>query len=135
MPRSSWKRWLLFAVFCVLLGVGWSHLEIFSTSYVREMVLYWGVWGPVGFVGLYALGSILFVPDTIFLLLGGLLFGPVLGSIVNIVGATVGASISFLLSRYLVGDWVTSRATGKLRVILTKVETLGWRIVALCEVL
>ena len=90
-----------------------------------------GLWGPVGHVVLFALGTVLFVPGALFGLAGGLLFGPTLGTILNLTGATVGATAAFLVARYLAADWVRKRASGRLDRLVAGVEAEGWRFVAL----
>ena len=54
-----------------------------------------GPWAPVGHVVLFALGTIVFLPGAIFGLAGGLLFGPLWGTILNLAGATLGATAAF----------------------------------------
>ena len=51
-----------------------------------------GLWAPVSYIVLYALGTVAFVPGVLFALAGGALFGPFWGSIWNLTGATLGAT-------------------------------------------
>ena len=89
-----------------------------------------GPWGPVAHVVLFALGTVLFVPGSLLALTGGVLFGPVWGSILNLAGATLGATAAFLAARYLAGDWVRRKAGGRLDRLIAGVEAEGWRFVA-----
>jgi rhodanese-related sulfurtransferase/membrane protein DedA with SNARE-associated domain len=66
----------------------------------------------------------------LFALAGGALFGPVWGSLLNLVGATIGASLAFLIARYLAGEWVAARSGGRLKRLIEGVEAEGWRFVA-----
>jgi uncharacterized membrane protein YdjX (TVP38/TMEM64 family) len=59
------------------------------------------VWGPLAFIVVYALGTVLLLPASLLTVAGGLLFGVVGGSAVVLVGATVGAVASFLIGRVL----------------------------------
>jgi rhodanese-related sulfurtransferase len=63
-------------------------------------------------------------------LTGGALFGPVLGTFVNLSGATLGALGSFLIARYLAHDWVANKTGGRIKTLMDGVETEGWRFVA-----
>ena len=63
-------------------------------------------------------------------LAGGALFGPVWGTVCNLVGATLGATAAFLLARIAAGEWVARRAVGRLRRLMEGV-TAEWRFVAL----
>ena len=89
-----------------------------------------GIWASVVYVGLYAIGAVLFAPGALFALAGGAMFGPVLGTFLNLTGATIGASIAFLIARYLAGDWVAQKAGGRLKRLMEGVENEGWRFVA-----
>ena len=83
------------------------------------------------FVGVFALATLLFVPGSIFGLTGGVLFGPLWGTVWNLAGGTLGATAAFLFARFIAGDWIAARAQGRLKTVLTGVETEGWRFVAL----
>jgi uncharacterized membrane protein YdjX (TVP38/TMEM64 family)/rhodanese-related sulfurtransferase len=89
-----------------------------------------GLWAPLGHVLLFALGTVLFVPGAIFGLAGGLLFGPLWGSLVNLVGATLGATAAFLAARYVAADWVRRKAAGRLEPLMSGVDAEAWRFVA-----
>jgi uncharacterized membrane protein YdjX (TVP38/TMEM64 family)/rhodanese-related sulfurtransferase len=89
-----------------------------------------GPWAPVGHVVLFAVGTVLFVPGVVFGLTGGLLFGPLWGPIVNLAGATLGATAAFLIGRYVAGNWVRRRAGPHLERLIAGVESEGWRFVA-----
>lgn len=89
-----------------------------------------GIWAPAGYVALYAAGTVAFLPGSLFALAGGAMFGPVWGAILNLLGATIGASMAFLVARYLAGDWVARKAAGRLKRLISGVESEGWRFVA-----
>jgi len=89
-----------------------------------------GFWAPLAYLGLYAIGTVAFLPGALFALAGGALFGPVWGSLLNLVGATIGASLAFLVARYLAGEWVAARTGGRLKRLIEGVEAEGWRFVA-----
>jgi uncharacterized membrane protein YdjX (TVP38/TMEM64 family)/rhodanese-related sulfurtransferase len=89
-----------------------------------------GLWAPVGYVALYALATIAFVPGVLLSLTGGALFGPLWGTIWNLIGATVGATLAFLAARYIAGEWVTRKAGGLLKRLIDGVDAEGWRFVA-----
>jgi uncharacterized membrane protein YdjX (TVP38/TMEM64 family)/rhodanese-related sulfurtransferase len=89
-----------------------------------------GAWAPVGHVVLFALGTIVFLPGAIFGLAGGVLFGPLWGTILNLAGATLGATAAFLVGRFVAADWVRGRAGPRLQRLIDGVEAEGWRFVA-----
>ena len=89
-----------------------------------------GFWAPAAYVSLFAAATLAFVPGLIFALAGGALFGPVWGSLWNLLGATIGSSFAFLIARYLAGDLVTRKAGGLLGRLIEGVDAEGWRFVA-----
>ena len=89
-----------------------------------------GLWAPLGYVVLYALATVAFVPGAIFALAGGALFGPFWGSIWNLIGATLGATLAFLVARTIAADWVSRKAGGLLKRLIDGVDAEGWRFVA-----
>jgi uncharacterized membrane protein YdjX (TVP38/TMEM64 family)/rhodanese-related sulfurtransferase len=97
---------------------------------VEDAVLGLGAWAPVGHVVLFALGTIVLLPGAIFGLAGGLLFGPLWGTILNLSGATLGAVAAFLVGRFVAADWARNRAGPHLQRLIDGVEAEGWRFVA-----
>jgi uncharacterized membrane protein YdjX (TVP38/TMEM64 family)/uncharacterized protein (DUF1499 family) len=89
-----------------------------------------GAAGPLVFVGLYALVTVLCLPGSVITLAGGALFGPVWGTLWNLMGATLGAALAFLIARYLGADWVARRAGPRLTRLNEGVTAEGWRFVA-----
>lgn len=89
-----------------------------------------GIVAPLAYLALYSVGTIAFLPGAIFALAGGALFGPIWGSLLNLVGATIGASLAFIIARYIAGEWVTARTGGRLKQLIEGVEAEGWRFVA-----
>jgi len=89
-----------------------------------------GAAGPVIFIVIYTISTILFLPGSVLTLAGGALFGPVLGTILNLTGATLGAVCAFAIARYLARDRVANKAGGRIKTLMEGVEAEGWRFVA-----
>lgn len=89
-----------------------------------------GAIAPLLFMLVYALATVLFLPGSVLTLTGGALFGPVLGTFYNLTGATIGATLAFLIARYLASDWVAAKAGGRVKQLINGVEGEGWRFVA-----
>lgn len=79
---------------------------------------------------LFITGATLLIPFFLMSLAGGVLYGPILGTIINLTGATIGATIPFLIARYLASSWLEKKAEGKLKTIKTRIEKEGWKFVA-----
>ena len=81
-------------------------------------------------MSVYAIATVFFMPGSVLTLAGGAIFGPVLGTIYNLTGATLGATLAFVISRYLASDWAQRKAGGRLKQLKEGVEAEGWRFVA-----
>jgi uncharacterized membrane protein YdjX (TVP38/TMEM64 family) len=71
-----------------------------------------GAWGPVAFVVGYALATVAFVPGSPLTFAAGALFGLGKGTALTFVAATLGASLAFLVARYLARGPVERRLSG-----------------------
>jgi len=89
-----------------------------------------GLLAPVAHVVLFAVGTVVFVPGALFGVVGGMLFGPAWGTLLNLLGATLGATVAFLLARSVAQDKIRQRAGAKLDRLMAGVEAEGWRFVA-----
>jgi len=116
----------------LLLAIGWMLLNRgqWDPSKVQAFIDGLGWAGPIVFILVYALGTVLFFPGSVLTLAGGALFGPFWGTLINLAGATLGAVLSFLAARYLASDWVEQRVGGRLAQLKQGVEQEGWRFVA-----
>jgi uncharacterized membrane protein YdjX (TVP38/TMEM64 family) len=85
---------------------------------------------PLAFIAAYIVATVFFLPGLLFTLAGGALFGPWLGTLYSLTGATLGAGLAFLAARYLARDWVAQRAGARLRQLIDGVDAEGWRFVA-----
>ena len=75
---------------------------------------------------LYTVSTALSVPGAIiFTLLGAALFGFWWSLLFVSFASTIGATLAFLFSRYLLQDWVQKRFGGKLKAINTGIEKDG----------
>ena len=129
MPRLI-PRVLLLAVIAGAVLWATLHRDQFDATSLDLGLADLGLWAPVVYVLLFAIGTVVFLPGSLFALAGGALFGPVWGAILNLLGATLGASLAFLIARYLAGDWVARKSGGHLKRLVDGVENEGWRFVA-----
>lgn len=97
---------------------------------LEAWILGTGPFAPLIFVLLYAAATVLVLPGSLFTLVGGALFGPLAGTLYNLTGATLGATLAFLIARHLASDWVAEKAGGRVKQLINGVEGEGWRFVA-----
>jgi uncharacterized membrane protein YdjX (TVP38/TMEM64 family) len=67
-----------------------------------------GIWAPVAFILVYAVGVCLFVPGTLITAIGAAIFGPYWGFLYVWVGAMIGASTAFFVGRSLGREFAAS---------------------------
>ena len=68
-----------------------------------------GYLGPLVFIGLYALATVLFIPGSILTLAGGALFGWASGVVYVFLAAVFGSTVAFLIARYGARGWIEER--------------------------
>ncbi|MEA5602977.1 TVP38/TMEM64 family protein [Nostoc sp. UHCC 0252] len=92
-----------------------------------------GVLGPIAYIVIYNLATLLFIPGSLLTLKGGCLFGVFWGSIYVLIAAIVGATLAFIIGRYLSRDWVSRQIDKhpKFKAIDLAVAKEGWKIVFL----
>ncbi|MEM8902728.1 MAG: TVP38/TMEM64 family protein [Actinomycetota bacterium] len=110
--RASWVRrlagpLLLLAVIGSL-ALALRSAGVTGVDELRDLVDDAGLWAPILFVVLYALLTVALAPGSIGSAAAGLIFGGVAGTLLTIVGATIGATASFVLGRALGRDTVVS---------------------------
>ncbi|MBK1989319.1 TVP38/TMEM64 family protein [Sphaerospermopsis aphanizomenoides BCCUSP55] len=92
-----------------------------------------GIWGPIAFILIYNLATLLFIPGSVLTLKGGCLFGLFWGSVYVLIAATTGAILAFIVGRYFSRDWVCQQLEKhpKFQAINQAVAKEGWKIVLL----
>lgn len=107
-----------------------GFLSLDNLARLRDYVEGFGSAAPLVFILGYAGATVAFLPGAPLTLLAGLAFGPILGTIYVMVGATAGLTLAFLIARYaargLVASWVEENE--RLKKLDEEVERQGWRI-------
>jgi len=94
--------------------------------YVSSVVVY---------IAFFILCSFLSIPITIMLnLLGGFLFGAIVGAIYVNIGTTVGALLSFLTFRYFLGSYIQARYKDRLQELNRHIKQEGYRYLLMLQI-
>lgn len=129
MSRKTWLRVALLALIVAGAVLALVYRQQLSAERLQAWIGALGVWGPLVYMGVYLVGT-LFVAGAALTLVGGALFGPVWGVLYVLIGSVSGATLAFLIARYLAADWVERHTHGVLRQVKEGVEAEGWRFVA-----
>jgi len=101
---------LIVALAAVFTLVKFTSLgEVLTQSNLQNQIGALGALAPIGFVAVYAVATAFGVPATIFTVTGGALFGWMAGALLSALGATFGASGSFIMSRALAHDFMMEK--------------------------
>ena len=123
-------RLLLFSVLLGGIVLAVIYRDAIDTTVIQNQIEQSGVLAPLIFMLIYILATVFFLPGSMLTLIGGALFGPVMGVFYNLTAATIGAVLAFLAARYLASDWVARKSAGRLKELVNGVEQEGWRFVA-----
>lgn len=131
--KRSWKP-LIFLVLLVAAVAG-VHLsgaaQYLQQEKLQALVASYGALAPAIYILIYALAPVLFLPGLPITIVGGIVFGPFWGVVYTITGATIGASLAFLVARYGARDWISAKLTGpKWEKLDSEVAQHGWKVVA-----
>lgn len=132
--NKNLQRSLLALVLVGAIILAFIYRDQIDVETLEAWVTSAGLVGPLLFMALYAIATVLFLPGSVLTLAGGALFGPIWGTFYNLTGATLGAVLAFFVARYLASDWVQARVgkgTGdRIGRLVKGVEAEGWRFVA-----
>lgn len=96
-----------------------------------------GVWISLLFILIMAAVVLLLLPGVLFTVGAGFAFGVVEGSVYVVIGTTLGATLAFLIARYLFGPRAKQfiMAHSRLRLVSDEVKPYGWKIVLLTRLI
>src|SRR6266849_4789055 len=122
------------AIIAILVGGSiWllmAHSEWFrDPKLVKVEVLQWGIWGPVVFMLLYAVGPSFLVPGAVMTIAGGLAFGTARGSVYSLIGGDAGALLAFAAGRFLGKSFVEQIVGARFQSMLQKIAKHGFQII------
>ncbi len=132
--RSPWMKLIFIATaVCAVIALA----QVVDIPGMIAAVLAWvenlGAVGMAVFVGLYILACVLVLPGSAITLGGGAIYGLPLGFALVSLGSTLGATVTFIIARYLARDWVAGKVEGNatFKSMDEAVAQQGWKIVFL----
>ena len=106
-----------------------------SSERVRDWVQDAGVWAPLAFVAVSASLTVVLFPGPLLAGASGLLFGTALGFPLSLTAAVLGASLAFLIARFVAHDAVERRAGPRLAALREAIGRRGFLAVLYARIL
>jgi uncharacterized membrane protein YdjX (TVP38/TMEM64 family) len=131
---KKYGKWIVVALIVITLSILSAILPV--KDWIREFVDWVKQLGPIGivvFILAYALATVLFLPGWIFTVSAGLIYGIVAGTLVALSGAIIGASLAFLVARYVLRKNIAelTKKNPRFAAIDEAIGKNGWKIVGL----
>ncbi|ENU5823745.1 MULTISPECIES: TVP38/TMEM64 family protein [Klebsiella] len=76
-----------------------THLHL-----LQETLRHHGAWSYLVYVALFITATLCLIPGSLLVIAGGMLFGPLTGSLLSFAAATLASALSFLIARWLGRD-------------------------------
>jgi uncharacterized membrane protein YdjX (TVP38/TMEM64 family) len=104
---KPWVRLLLLAVFLVgvtAIGKMTGLADELTVDGIRGSMREAGVGGFFVFVATFCAGQLLYIPGFVFVMVSGLAYGPLWGSVASVIAANVSVAVSFIIVRIIGGQ-------------------------------
>jgi uncharacterized membrane protein YdjX (TVP38/TMEM64 family) len=139
------KKRMIFIILITILiivSTNYEYLKIAITNIAdREKLELFidglGVWGPLVFILLYMIVTLSMLSALTLTIVGGIMFGPIMGIVYTLIGASLGLTSSFLIARYVARDSIERKFgnTPTFKKIDEGVKKDGWFILATTRLL
>jgi uncharacterized membrane protein YdjX (TVP38/TMEM64 family) len=109
--RPTWLYPIAALVAVYFLAKSTGLLDNVNPEYLRTEISRWGAYGVVLYFVLFSLGQLVYLPGIIFVATAALAYGQWLGFLYALIGASLAASLSFFVVRFLGGTPLASTST------------------------
>lgn len=131
-PRAALIKAVLLLMFIVAAVVTVRFagvLEFLTAERLGARLAAAGIWAPLAFVLIYAVGVCLFIPATLLTTLGAAIYGPYWGFVYVYLAAMLGATGAFFIGRYLGREFAASLIGERLKKYDDAIERNGFATV------
>lgn len=133
-PLPAWLKALIVAVIIIGLFAVFRYSGL--SSRLRDVLAWIENLGWVGvgaYILIYIAACVFLIPGSVLTLGAGVVFGVAKGSVIVSIASTLGATIAFLIGRYIARGWVVRQIEKRpfFRAIDEAISTEGWKIVLL----
>ena len=130
--KNALLRAVIFICFiaaCILILRFTSVKEYINIQTLSSFIDSSGIWAPVVYIFIYAVGVCIFLPGTLLTGIGAAVFGPYYGFIYVWIGAMIGSSGAFFIGRTLGRDYAATLVGEKLKRYDNAIERNGFATV------
>lgn len=103
--RSNTKKLVLVLLFIILgfvIALKTGIVEkIQDVEAMQNFFDSFGVWGYLVFILVYVASCVFMLPGSMLTIIAGIVFGPIVGGFISLVGAIFGATAAFLIAKYV----------------------------------
>ncbi len=125
------KVFLLIFILSVFTWIAWQK-GLFSHLNPEDIQLYlisFGIYAPLIFIAFYTLRPLIFFPSSLLCFASGITFGPFLGTLYTVIGASLGTFVAFGIARLLGRTTVTRLLHGRLAHFDQKASEKGFQVI------
>lgn len=109
-PLKKIILFILLVLFVIFLGYQFGLVSLLTDiESLRAYLESLGWWGYVLFILLSVLVAVFLLPGQFLAIVGGLAYGGFVGGCLTIIGASLGASISFIIGKYVAREYILQR--------------------------
>ncbi len=129
---------LIATVIFILWRIGaFSYISVERIEELKKLIDSFGLLAPLIFITAYILATVFFLPGVPLTLLGGIVFGPIMGTIWVSLASTIGATFAFLVGRYIGRDWIVSKFSNSdiFNKLDNGVKKQGWKMIAITRLI
>lgn len=128
----------ILVLFIITIGLFWyfglfDYISISRISDLSDLINDFGILAPLIFMVAYIVATVFFLPGVPLTLLAGIVFGPIFGSIWVSIASTIGASLAFIVSRYIGRSFIVDKFgdSDLFQKLDQGVKNQGWKMVAI----
>ncbi len=128
---------LFFILLCTVIGVQFTGIASqISIENIDSLFLQASDFHPIFYIAALAIAPVLFLPEFPLVIVGSLLYGQTWGLLYAMLGAVIGASLSFCFARYIARHWVHAKIrNSRLQKVEEMTQNHGWQIVIILRLI
>lgn len=125
--QTLFKIGIVVLIVLVIVGIKYSGFDFskISPDKIEEYIKTLGIWGPIAYILFYILRPLILFPAGLLTAIGGAVFGPLLGTVFTVIGATGCAIWEFLVARYVGREWIKKKIGHHIQKIDTHMDKHG----------